>query len=41
MKNPYKILARKSEGKRYVHRPMSRWEYNTEVGLELLLGVRV
>jgi hypothetical protein len=31
IKNPYKILARISEGTRLLSRPMSRWEDNIEI----------
>jgi hypothetical protein len=33
MKNSYKILAEKLEGKRSLRRPRSRWEVNIKVNL--------
>jgi hypothetical protein len=34
MKNAYKILVEKSDGKRPLERPKHRWKYNIKVYLE-------
>jgi len=41
MKNAYKILARKPEGKRTVGRPRCGWKYNIRTNLSKIGGKSV
>jgi hypothetical protein len=39
MKNPYKVLVGKPEGKRLLGRPGCRWEYSIKMGLKEVVSM--